>query len=542
MLKKSFLTPVLSGVLAVSVVGSGVLYYVDNKNGSDKPEAETNNDSKTISDVSENVEKTIETAEKAIKGELDFAYSAKADFTLGKGLTDEIGFDVKTFSVEAATKQKGKKTAADVSVKYDSKNLVSLNSVVDNETQIAYLKVPELSDAYISASADDIEKLMSDSGYGINDDTAFKVQGETSMAVGSAAGISEEALKVLEEIDYEELFNDLIEYVDVIKDNCPEGKDNGKISGDIDGNSYEYTVKTYDVTGQVVMDMVKDAAEKAKNDDVIKDLCVKMGMSESDYTSAIDSMLSEMETDDSQLSETILSLDVYYLDDEVTGFATNIDEEDAAVKMVSIENDDVFAIDFSFLVDDEGMTMKGSAKSEDDKVNGKFDFAMNMGDEGNISMALSLEDLEAKGDMFAGTMRYDISVTTDGETIAPSIELTSNSTEDKLDIKLSVTESGTDYVTMTITGESTDASDITVPSDNIYSLDEAGLEAYLATCNTDAFVANIQSALGDELYNALFSGGNDEYIYDEDYADYDYDDYDFEVNEDFDLDSLDLDA
>ncbi|MGN0622499.1 MAG: hypothetical protein ACI4JA_00945 [Oscillospiraceae bacterium] len=542
MLKKSFLTPVLSGVLAVSVVGSGVLYYVDNKNGSDKPAPETNNDSKTISDVSDNVEKTIETAEKAIKGELDFAYSAKADFTLGKGLTDEIGFDVKPFSVETSTKQKGKKTAADVSIKYDSKNLVSLNSVVDNETQIAYLKVPELSDAYISASADDIEKLMSNTAYDTADDTAFAVQGETSMAVGSAAGISEDALKVLEEIDYEELFNDLIEYVDVIKDNCPEGKDNGKISGDIDGNSYEYTVKTYDVTGQVVMDMVKDAAEKAKNDDVIKDLCVKMGMSESDYTSAIDSMLSDMDADDSELSETILSLDVYYLDDEVTGFATNIDEEDVAVKMVSIESDDVFAIDFSCLENDEGITVKGSAKAENNKVNGKFVFASNIEEDMDMSMTLSLEDLEAKGDMFAGTMRYDISVTADGETVAPSIELTSNSTEDKLDIKLRVTESGTDYVTMTITGEDTDASDITVPSDNIFSLDEAGLEAYLATCNTDAFAENIKSALGDELYTALFEGGNDDYNYEYDYDDYDYDDYDFEDNEDFDFGSIDIDA
>lgn len=510
MLKKSILTPVLSGVLAVTVVGSGVLYYVDNKNSDDNKDKEKDKSSKTVSEVSDTVKKTLDTADKAIKGELDFSYSAKADFILGKGITDELDFDVKPFSFETSTKQKGKKTAADFSVKYDSKNLVSLNSVMDNDEQIVYLKVPELSDAYLSFSADDIEKML-------NDSTNFPSAGTTTMAVDGANGLSADAMKVLEEIDYEKLFEDLEEYVDVVEKNAPEGKDNGTVTGDIDGNSYEYTVKTYDVTGQVVVDMVNAAADKAKNDDFIKDICTKLGASESDYDSMISSIKDGMSMDESQLSETLVSFDVYYLGDDVTGFATNIEDgsDDVAIKMISIENDDVFAVDFSCLVGNEGMTLKGSAKTESDKLNGQFDFKMNTDDDSDMSMTLSFKDVEEKGDMFAGTIRYDISVTNYGETVAPSIELTSNSTEDKLDMTLSVTESGTDYVTVTLTGEATDASDITIPSDNIFSCDESGVESYLATCNTDTFVSNVKSALGDELYTALFESD----VYDDEYYD-----------------------
>ena len=90
---------------------------------------------------------------------------------------------------------------------------------------------------------------------------------------------------------------------------------------------------------------------------------------------------------------------------------------------------------------------------------------------------MTFTDLQAQGELFSGSMKYDLTVVDAGETVSPSIELVSNSTEDKLDITVNIEESGTNYLTVTVTGEETDASDITVPSDNIYSFDESGVEA-----------------------------------------------------------------
>lgn len=517
MLKKSFLTPVLSGVLAVTVVGSGVLYYFDRSG--EKDSANEKSSEKKISSVSDNIGETIDIASKALKGDLDFSYTADAELKFGEGFTNEIGYEIKPIAVSTATKQKGKKTAADMSFKYDSKNLMSLNTVIDNETQTVYIKCPELSDSYLSASADEINGLLADSGLSMDDSLESATGSLTAMSAGAATASSSEILDILGEIDYEALAADLEEYWKLIEENCPEGKENGNITGDIDGNSYDYSVKTYEITGQVVYDMVTDVTEKAKSDEFLKDLFVKMGMSESDYDSAISGITSEMGSEN--MDEVLLSVDVYFDGGDAVGFATSIEDE-LNVKMISIDTDEVYAVDMNIQDGEgEGFTLKGSAKEQDGKVNGKFDFGFNDGSE-DMGLSVTMTDLQAQGELFSGSIEFGLSVVDGDTTVSPSIELISNSTSDKLDLTMNIEESGINYLTMTVTGQETDASDITVPSDNIFSLDESGLESYMATCKTDEFLADIKSALGDELYNEMF--GNDELSYDDDYLDYDYED------------------
>ncbi|WP_124101104.1 DUF6583 family protein [Ruminococcus sp. Marseille-P6503] len=531
MLKKSFLTPVLSGVLAVAVVGSGVLYYFDRSG--DKGKNNEKSGENGISRVSDNIGETIDIAGKALKGELDFSYAADAELKFGEGITNDIGYEIKPIGISTATKQKGKKTAADMSFKYDSKNLMSLNTVIDNETQTVYIKCPELSDSYLSASADDIDDLMAESGISMDDYTLESATGSlTAMSVGSA---SASLLDVLDEVDYEALTADLEEYCKLIEENCPEGKENGSVSGDINGNAYDYSVKTYEITGQVVYDMVVDMTEKAKSDEFLKNLFVKMGVSESDYDAAVGSIAPSMESVD--MDEVLLSVDVYFDGDNAVGFATSVDDE-LDVKMISIETDEVYAVDMNFTADGEGFTLKGAAKEQDGKVNGKFD--LNVSGSEEMGMSLTMTDIQAQGELFSGSIKCELSYSEEaflidgkgyddeaGVSYSPSIELISNSTADKLDLTLNVEEGGKNYFTMTVTGQETDASDITVPSDNIFSLDEAGLESYAATCKTDEFLAGIKEALGDELYNEIL--GSDGTVYD----DYDYNDYyDYEIDSD----------
>ena len=101
---------------------------------------------------------------------------------------------------------------------------------------------------------------------------------------------------------------------------------------------------------------------------------------------------------------------------------------------------------------------------------------------------------------------------------------------------------GKQFVTMAVTGNKTEASDITVPSgDKIYDMtNDDQMNTYLAGCDSDGFVANVKKVLGDEVYNMLVNAEGDlESDYD-DYGDYDdYDDYDLS---DIDMSDYDLSA
>ena len=72
MVKNKVLTPVLAGVLGLSIVGSGLGYYFVNKDSND---GKTEGGKAKLTQVADNINNTLGTAEKAIKGELDFAYN-----------------------------------------------------------------------------------------------------------------------------------------------------------------------------------------------------------------------------------------------------------------------------------------------------------------------------------------------------------------------------------------------------------------------------------------------------------------------------------
>ncbi len=70
MVKNKVLTPVLAGVLGLSIVGSGLGYYFVNKDSND---GKTEGGKAKLTQVADNINNTLGTAEKAIKGELDLA-------------------------------------------------------------------------------------------------------------------------------------------------------------------------------------------------------------------------------------------------------------------------------------------------------------------------------------------------------------------------------------------------------------------------------------------------------------------------------------
>ena len=533
MVKNKVLTPVLAGVLGLSIVGSGLGYYFVNKDSND---GKTEGGKAKLTQVADNINNTLGTAEKAIKGELDFAYNATATVSFGEGFTEQAGVSLQPISVTTVTKQKGSNTAADVSLTYGGNNLVSANAVYSRDNKSAYVQIPELSDAYLMVDSLK-DKVGSElSSQGIDLDSLF------DSAEGADVDFDTDALE-----------KDLEEYKKVMEDSFPKPVDGEKKTGDIDGNEYSYTTKEYTISGNDVKAAFKDVLDKAKDDATLKDMFSKSGVAEelgmsyddiiSQYADSMDSLFAS-----DNLDETA-TFNAYYSGDDFAGF--------------SFEKDgDVVAVDFSLNMGSEGSaSFKGSTNTVDGVTNGKFTMKMETAADSDIdadktsadgglslepTMAVSpsinfdtmeaevtLKDLKEEGDAFSGTIRFDVNGTSDSQAVSGWVELASASTADKLDLSVEFGMNGKQFVTMAVTGNKTEASDITVPSgDKIYDMtNDDQMNTYLAGCDSDGFVANVKKVLGDEVYNMLVNAEGD--------LESDYDDYDLS---DIDLSDYDLSA
>lgn len=525
MVKKNVLTPVLAGVLGLSIVGSGVGYFVMNKNAEEasKDKAVV---SPKLSVMAENISNTLDKAEGIISGEVDYAYEGSVTLTLGSELQEEMGVDLKDLGMTVSSRQKGGIEGGDIALTYDGKTVVTINEVYSREnSEEMYMRIPELSDAYIKVSKDKAEELF---------DYDLDVYVEN-----------------VEEIDFDaEAFEaDLKEYEQVIKDNFPEVKENGKKSGEIDGVSYEYTSKTYEITGKDAQNIFVAVLEKAKADENLKKL-YDQGVSSvyenpyvdeeaPSYEESIDEMLDELKGE-VQGDEKIVLETYENKDEEFMGFTITPDGEDGELRFIVVSNDDAEGIDMMFDTGDGSvMTVYGAMKAEGDSVSGSYYVSVVEDGVEETKMTYTVSDLKAVGENFAGTI--EVSVANDNGSSSSSVKIVSNSTADDVNVSFDFANDGESFVTLTVEGRKTEASDVELPGDGatIYDiLDDEQQAQYLESCDVDGFLEKVKDSLGEDLYNELFVGsygGYDDFDYDYDWDDdFDWDDYDWD-DDDFDI-------
>ena len=543
MLKKSILTPVLSGVLAVTVVGSGAYYFVNQKSA-DKDDESSSQSEKAEKNIKNGVEKTtdkvtdkveevkdsvsdqVDTIEKAMTGDLDFSYNASLTVTPGDAITSQV--DLKSIALNASAKQKGDATQFTLSGAYDSKTLATANIIGDRAGGNLYAQVPELSSAYVSVSAEQLKQKLEE---------AIQAPLQTyTQEAQAAAGDTDiqmpdynELIAALETIDEAALEKDIEEYLQTVVDNFPEGKDAANTTGTVDGVSYDLTTKTYDVTQGDVQKIAKAVLEKAKDDSLIKDFLDQDALksfgeiSSAEYVNAIDELLAELENAESDADGETLSFDIYFdADGAVAGYKFNVDEEGMYCVVTAVDDALVVDVDFDG-GDDMKMTMKGAIKDENDTLNGSikvdgttttYDYETDKDVEQKFNMVYTLTDVKVTDDAMSGTLSFDAAV---GDQ-SVGIVFTSNSTADKTDLTFSASMNNQKMFDIAFLLEETDASDITVPTDAIAIDIETGdgADTYAATLDLEGFQANLKSALGDELYNSIF--GAEEYSYDDDFV------------------------
>ncbi len=422
-------------------------------------------------------------------GEADTASKINATIEFGKGVTDALGAEVKPLSLTSETKLKGAKAGTDISITYDGNNLASLNGVYDNEAKKVYLKVPELSDAYLSVSSDDFKDLKSQ----LLPAETTDLKSVTGISALSALS-SIKNLSTIKVDKYEKILDD---YVKVITDKLPDESEKDDFNGKVSEVEYSYKQRTYTLTSDNIKNIIEAVFEKLKSDEDVKKLAVDilgsaLGLTEDDYAAKIDEAKNALIEDVSQIEKAEISL--IYDDDDVVGIKLN----DAT--MVCVDENDAYAIG----VEGEGVSYSFTAVKDGKKLDIDCESNITVADEDtqDVSFLLNIEDFEIT-DKENGLANGDVKLAAKLGDDTAKLDVVYKAEESKQNSEINISVNDTQYAKITLLSEITNASDVSIPSGTIYTMDE--IEKYQSSMKLDKFMANIQKALGDDLTAALSS-------------------------------------
>lgn len=513
MSKRIVLTKLFSGASALTVAVSGVsaasLLSVN----------ASNEVSSAVQDTMESLSVMFDSISNVMEGNSEFAYNANLNLKLS-----DSEFEVKPIDISAVIQQKNRKTSADLNVMYDSKSAVTLNAVYDHENEIAYLKVPEINNAYLSVKEDELYNLGElinalfpsdddyEDDYNYDDDYNYgdDSQNDDSFNDSDYEDIGyedlniENILSILENVDLEALEQDIADYLELIetKVTCVDGE---PLTGSINNYDYSLASKVYNITGQDFQNIVNAVTDKAKNDSLLKSIAGQLGLTENDYLEMINEIVEEVnDMRPSELAEKIV-ITVYLDGENVVGFG--VKDSETENRDIIIVNESFIGID-QFYADEYNKTsFNGGLSVNGNKINGSFNDVTSYADNTYTSEKTTLENVSFDKGVLTGVIKIeneDNLYEEEGVNKSTKI-ITSNSTSDKLDITLTQSDNGKETLSMTLTGEKTVPTDIQIPTENVYSMGNIqDIAEFAASSDLDGFMMNLKNVLGDELFELLF--------------------------------------
>ena len=211
-----------------------------------------------------------------------------------------------------------------------------------------------------------------------------------------------------------------------------------------------------------------------------------------DYAAKIDEAKNALIEDVSQIEKAEISL--IYDDDDVVGIKLN----DAT--MVCVDENDAYAIG----VEGEGVSYSFTAVKDGKKLDIDCESNITAADEDtqDVSFVLNIEDFEIT-DKENGLANGDVKLAAKLGDDTAKLDVVYKAEESKQNSEINISVNDTQYAKITLLSEITNASDVSIPSGTIYTMDE--IEKYQSSMKLDKFMANIQKALGDDLTAALSS-------------------------------------
>lgn len=412
--------------------------------------------------------------------------------------------------------------------------IATIKASIDMENETGYIQIPELSDTYIDIS----------DGFS-----------EISSEMGGSSSEYTEAVEMVKEVlpDSKTMTNMVSTYLDIVYDNIDDVKKSSKTIK-AEGVSQKCTELTATLDGKYCYNTVSDLLKQLSDDKDIKEIIENID--EDAYEEFSDEIDYAIENID-DLEDSFEDMDAeakiaLYVDakGDVAGTEITITNNDDEIVVSSImpQKGSKFGYEMKVAVDDSdivSLTGKGTIKK--DVMNGNF--SLSLGDEiadeidDYVSDTEDIASLEIKDfnikDSKAGKLNGTLILSTDKISEIEGYELTASfeTTDTESSIALSVSSSGSDWGTITLTAGEGDKVDTIDPSegDVISISDEDDLESYIEDIDIEAFVENVIDASGididsedlmEMIEDSLGSVSSyDDYDYDYDYDDdYSYDD------------------
>ena len=461
----------------------------------------------------------------------NFGYEGNLNITFGDSLVETFGVEIQPIDISARINSFDGDVDVDLAVKYNSENLATVDALYEGATGKLFFRMPELNDAYIAGTMEDLEALLASSMMGDMEDyedfEEFPEEDFDSMVDTGTIDFS-----ALENLDLVELEEHFWEYVDFVTAQLPAGVDGEKAEGQIDGNDYSFDTKSFEITGQDIYDITKSVLEKAKADAYLKELAASLGMDETAYNEEIDWNLELNEETTVEELNRKYDVELYYADGNITGIKVVQDGEEV-LRFMLLDNDDVFALDMysydEFM--EESTSISGSCVPSYGKVNGVFEKVVTDGEYYEEKTTCTLTDLGLDMGVLQGAVKIE-SVDEwfdDGDVTHTVYDFVSNSTPLKDDMTLKIITEGVEEVTIRFTGEEFEPGAVVIPEESVYNIaDSAELMEYMSGCDFEGLLENVKSVLGEELYTIIeemftygdeFEGddwGDDSYIEPED--------------------------
>lgn len=506
MKKRSALTPVLSVVLSLLILAAGLIAGI--KGGTFSKDKDETSDKSSgrfefegLNDTFAFASASMEKINGIFSGSANVGNFSKLTFTPDQSLLDEMdgseAAGLKSVSVSSDVKVKGESSAADICLDYDGERLVTLNTVYSDNT--AYFRVPELNEAYVKGN---VEQLIT----------------EEIGNYGEEIEIPEEVQNALNAFDGEKCSRLLNDFLDIVRDGLPEGKNSGETSGKINGISYKYDVVTVEVTEEDVRNISVALIEKFRGDSDVKALydafnaAAEERLAENgdvpdeklpefdEYCQMLLDLVNEDVSDSSESSQS-LKFKLFYDGDRLMGFSSSEDDED--ITAVMIDSEEEFAVGISGINSDgEETRLDFSVTGKDGDYEGKLNFVSAEDTDMNFTAGFvsDTEEQNVDSGVYKGTL--EVYLTSEGHTLKAVID--SDCDMDSSKAAVSVLFDDKQYFTVEFESVITNASDVTLPTGKVYDIsNEADMQEYSEGCDLQGFEQYLKDALGEELYDAL---------------------------------------
>ena len=266
-------------------------------------------------------------------------------------------------SLDADASMKDGKMSADIGVKLNGSHLLTLSAAWDLETQIMWIGIPELSNAYLEM---DMEEVL---GEDLSDFYPTMLQ---------AQELYSQMVEVLPTgAELEDMIN---RYIGIILDQMKDVEKTEE-TVEVDGLEQKLLVMTAEFSANDILDAATALLEEARDDEQVKDLLVGFAeiagedaaSIEEYYTESLDEMIASIDDarEDAPKGK-FLTLETY-LDskDNIVGRTVTVSAEGQKVKIsyITVTEGDKFAFEAEVA---DAATVTGSGTIKDGKSTGEY--------------------------------------------------------------------------------------------------------------------------------------------------------------------------